>query len=247
MKYRKHFTSRPGLYKGQPYEFELTDETPSVQHTRAIPYSLRPHAKEQIDQMMEDGILELSKSPFVNPLTIVCKPGKIRICIDARKINSSTIGDAERAQPIQELIQRFHGVKFMTNLDLSSSFWQIPLKRECRKYTAFLFDSTLYQFKRVPFGFRNSQAALIRSLKQVLGPETSHFIVLYVDDIVIFSSSFDEHLQHIDRVLFKLTSAGFTINLKKCEFCKTQIKFLGHIISPAGVAPDPDRIAAILN
>jgi hypothetical protein len=73
--------------------------------------------------MLEDDILELSRSPFVNPLTIVCKPGKVRICIDARKINHVTIGDAERAQPIQELIQRFHGLKFMSNFDLTSSFW----------------------------------------------------------------------------------------------------------------------------
>jgi hypothetical protein len=100
MKYQEHFTSRPGLYKGQPYEFELTDERPSVQRTRAIPYSLRPAVKDQIRQMMQDGLLELSKSHFVNPLTIVCKPGKIQICIDARRINSIAIGDAERAQPI---------------------------------------------------------------------------------------------------------------------------------------------------
>jgi hypothetical protein len=180
--------------------------------------------------MVKDDILELARLPFVNPVTIVCKPSKVRICIDTRKINHVTIGDAERAQPILELTQRFHGVKFMSNLDLTSSFWQIPLKEDCRKYTAFLFDSTLYQFKRVPIGFRSSKSALIRSLKQVIGPETSHFLLVYIDDIIIFSSDYNQHLQHLDTVLHKPTSAGFTINLKKCKFCQTQIKFLGHIL-----------------
>jgi hypothetical protein len=93
---------------------------PIVNCTKAIQYSLIPVVKEQIKQMAEDDILELSRSPFVNPLKIVCKSGKVRICIDTRKINHVTTGNAESAQPIIELIQRFHGVKFMSNLDLTS-------------------------------------------------------------------------------------------------------------------------------
>jgi hypothetical protein len=94
--------------------------------------------------------------------------GQIRICVDARKVNQFTIPDRERAPPIQELLQKFHGVKYLTSLDLSSAFLQIPLSKESRQYTAFLFDSTVYQFKRVPYGFRNSLPVFIRASKLAL-------------------------------------------------------------------------------
>ena len=94
----------------------------------------------------------------VNPLTIVLRNGKApRICVDARKVNRYTLPDRARVPPIQELLQQFHGSKFITSIDLSSAFLQIGLKKESRKYTSFLFDSQLYQFTRCPYGFRNSQ------------------------------------------------------------------------------------------
>jgi hypothetical protein len=157
------------------------------------------------------------------------------------------VADGERTQPIQELLQRFNKVKFLSSLDLTSAFLRIPLKEHCRKYTAFLFDATQYQFTRVPYGFRNSQSALIRALKLVLGPDTDGYLISYVDDLVIFSRSYDEHQHHLRAVLDKLTSAGFTINLGKCKFYQTQVKFLGHVIDQNGVSPDPDRIAAVLS
>jgi hypothetical protein len=197
--------------------------------------------------MVEDGIIETAKSPYINPLTIVPRPGKApRICVDARKVNECTVADGERTQPIPELLQRFNRVKFLSSLDLTSAFLQIPLTERCRKYIAFLFDSTQYQFTRVPYGFRNSQSALIRALKMVFGPEADSYLIAYVDDLVVFSKSYDEHLYHLRMVLDKLTSAGLTINLEKCKFYQTRIRFLGHVIDQDGVSPDPDRIAAVL-
>jgi hypothetical protein len=87
---------------------------------------------------------------------------------------------------MQELLQRFHDVKFMSNLDLTSAFWQVLLKNECRKYAAFLFDATQYQFRRVPYGFRNNLSALVRALKRVLGFGSEEFVICYVDDLVVF-------------------------------------------------------------
>jgi hypothetical protein len=111
------------------------------------------------------------------------------------------------------MLQQFHGVKYMTRLDLTSAFLQIPLKESSRKFAAFLFDTNVYQFQRVPFGTKNSLAAFVGGLRKVLGNDVSAFCACYVDDIVIFSKTFEEHLRHINTIFSKLTTARFTINV----------------------------------
>jgi transposase InsO family protein len=246
VKYVKHMTSKPGMCRVFEYKFQLSDPKPIMGFSRAIPFTIRPVVREQIRQMIEDDIIEISDSPFINPLTVVYKEGKkVRLCVDARKINQVTIPDRERTPPMHELLQRFNGARFMTSIDLSSAFHQIKLDEASRKYTAFLFDSTVYQYKRTPYGFRNSLSAFIRALKLVLGKGIESFVVFYVDDLLIFSPTFEEHLRHIDMVIGKLTKAGFTINAAKCRFCQTEVKFLGHRINQTGVSADSDRVAAI--
>jgi len=150
-----------------------------------------------------------------------------RICVDARKINQVTLPDRTKVAPMQEILQRFHGTQYITTLDL---FLHVPLDEASRKYTAFEFQSKVYQYKRIPYGFRNSLAGFMRALQTVLGDKTCSYVITYVDDILIFCSSFDQHMDHFDTVLTKLTSAGFTINVRKCSFCKSEITFLGHIV-----------------
>jgi hypothetical protein len=155
--------------------------------------------------------------------------------------------DRARAPLIDEMLQQFHGVKYMTSLDLTSAFLQIPLEAASRKYTAFLFDTNVYQFQRVPFGTKNSLAAFVRGLRKGLGSDMSSFCACYVDDTVIFCKTFEEHLRHINLIFNKLTTAGFTINALKCKFCQPQMNFLGHVIGPEAISADPQRIAAILS
>jgi hypothetical protein len=124
-KYRAHFTSKPGLYNIFEYEFEVQCSEPIVGHTRTIPFSVRPAVREQIRQMMADNVLEISTSSHVNPLTVVLSDGKAPgICVDARKVNRYTLPNRARVPPIQELLQQFHGSKFITSIDLSSAFLQ---------------------------------------------------------------------------------------------------------------------------
>jgi hypothetical protein len=135
----------------------------------------------------------------------------------------------------------------VTSLDLSSAFLQVPLKETSRKWTAFQFQAKVYQFTSIPYGYKNSVAAFIRALEKMLGSDevTSH-VITYVDDLLIHSATFSDHLYHIDRVLERLTTAGFTVNAAKCNFCKPEIKFLGYIISDKTVRGDPERTAAFL-
>jgi len=167
--------------------------------------------------------------------------------VDARKINQVTLPDRTKVAPMQEILQRFHGTQYITTLDLSSACLQVPLEEASRKYTDFEFHSNAYQYQRIPYGFRNSLAGFIRALQTVLGDETCSYVIIYVDDILIFSRSFDQHMDHLDTVLNKLTSAGFTINVRKCSVCKQEITFLGHIVSKKKLMPDPQRIETMLN
>jgi hypothetical protein len=182
-KYVGSMTTKPGKCNFFTYKFHVESTNPSVGYARPIPFSIRPAVRQQIQQMMEDGILELSNSPIINPLTVVQKEGKkVRICVDARKVNACTIPDRERTPPLPELLQVFSGTQYMTSLDLSSAYLQIELHEESRKYTAFLFDSTVYQYKRVSYGFRNSLSAFVRALKLALGGRTEGFVE-FIDGI----------------------------------------------------------------
>ena len=159
--------------------------------------------------------------------------------MDAHKINQVMSPDRTKVAPMQEILQRFHGTRYITMLDLSSAFLQVPLTKASRKYTAFEFQSKVYQYKRIPYGFLNSLTGFMRALQTVLGDETCGYIINYVDDILIFSRDFDQHMDHLDTVLNKLASAGFTINVRKCSFCKPEINFLGHVVSREKLMPDP--------
>jgi hypothetical protein len=154
----------------------VTDTTTTIGHSRPVPYSARAGVRKQIEQMIEDGILELSDSSFINPLMIAYRGNKeLRICIEARRGNNVMLPDRARALPIDEVLQQFDRVNYMTSLDLTSTFFQIPLEESSRKYTAFLFDSNVYQFQRVAFRTKNSLAAFVQGLRKMLGSDVSSF------------------------------------------------------------------------
>ena len=153
------------------------------------------------------------------------------------------IPDRAKVDHAKELLQRFHGSKFITTIDLL----QVPLHRSSRKWTSFQSGNQVFQYKVVPYGFKNSLSDFIRALDKVLGDGLADNVVTYVDDVVVHSGCFEDHLRHIDTVLEKLTRAGFTINANKCSICKIQIKFLGHVISSEALMPDMDSIKAIVS
>ena len=247
-KYQSYLTKRPGRCTTFEYQFNLTRDPPKSVNSRPVPFALRNQIRDQIQEMLQDGILEESFSDHVNPLTIVTRENKpVRICIDARRVNQHMIADRTKVLPLREQLQKFRGSKYISALDLSKAFLQVPLNPASRKWTAFQFMGKVYQYRVTPFGYKNSQAAFIRALEKIFGEGTDQeYLVTYVDDLIVHSETFAEHMTHLDQVLTKLTTAGFTVNVTKCQFCQTEIKFLGHIISDKTVRPDHDRIEAIL-
>ena len=150
-----------------------------VQRTYPIPLHYRDEVEKEVQQMLANGVIERASSPYINPLVVVTKPnGSIRVCLDAMKLNSLLVPDYECARSVEELFQKCNGVKYMTKLDLTSGFWQIPIRKYDRQYTAFLYKNKCYQFKVVPFGLSTSLAAMVRCLDSGLGNEVEKYTCL---------------------------------------------------------------------
>ena len=141
------------------------------------------------------------------------------------------IRDRESPEPINEILQKFSGVKYMTSLVLTAGYWQVPLVIESRKYTAFLFNGKNYQFRRLPFGLNTSVASFIKCLDEILQPKNLEFLTVYVDDILVASRTLSEDVEHLEYVLDKLQRWGLTVNWEKSKFLQQEVHFLGFIIS----------------
>lgn len=207
---------------------------------------------EEIDKMLEAGVIRPSRSPWASPVVMVTKPdGSIRFCVDSRKLNSVTVKDSYPLPRIQDILDNLRGAKFMTSLDFRSAFWQIPLadKESCES-TAFIVPQRgLFEFVRMPFGLTNAASEMQRLTDMIVNYEftntSSNCVFGYVDDLIIVSRDFDEHLTLLRKVLFRLKEAGLSINIKKCEFCKAELKYLGYIVNENGLQTDPSKLEAI--
>ena len=192
----QHLTKRPGKCTKFEYEFKIEGSMPTSTNSRPISFVLRYQVPDQIQIMLKDDILEESFSSYINPLTLVVREMKpLRICVDARRINRQMTADHTKVLPLRELLQKFHGASYITSLDLSSSFLRVPLKETSRQWTAFQFQSKVYQFKAVPCGFENSLSAVIRALGKVSRDnKINNNLVMYLDDLVNLLA-LSEHLQ----------------------------------------------------
>jgi hypothetical protein len=220
-KYRQHLTKQPGKCTQFEYEFKIEGSLPHSANTRPASFALRNQVRDKIEVMLKNGILEESHSAYKNPITLVVCEGKaVRICLDARRINKQMVADRKKVMIMHEILQKFYGAKYIVSLELSSSFLQVLLGQSSRQLTAIQLESNAHQFKTVPYDFKNSLAAFIKALEKVLEDcDLNNNLVLYVIGLLIHSPTFTEHLHHIDLVLDKLTSAGFTFNTAKCQFC----------------------------
>ena len=240
-------------YKKEPagtYEHKINltkgNEKTIVRKSYPVPFAMRESVKKEIGKMLQDGIIERSNSPYCNPLRIVKKNnGKIRICLDMKYINSIIEGDNESPPRINELMQQFYGVDFISKSDLTNGYWQVPLERNSRKYTAFLHEGELYQFCRVPFGLKNAGAGFMKSLRTALRHQFDHFLTCYIDDLLIASKSFDEHVNNLDAVFTSLQDQNYTLSLEKSLFLQKKVNFLGYVLSVDGVEPEPERLDII--
>lgn len=240
------FREQPGRIRTYEHVLRVTDDTPFCQRGWPVPLKYQDQVEQEIQQMLQYGVIERANSQYINPLvTIIKKDQSVRLCLDARKLNSVTIPDYEGAPPINEILANCGGMKVMSSIDLRSSFWQIPLKRECRDYTGFLYKGRTYRFTVTPFGLKTSLASLTRGLDSILTPEIKAFTIIYVDDILCFSSNISEHLKHLELLFKNLRNANITVNFTKSQLFRKEINYLGYCLSTEGISTSKEKVEAI--
>ena len=211
-------------------------------------------AKQNIGNLLKQDIIEPCISPWNAPLVIVQKPRKspdqpieTRLCVDFRGLNDVTIPDRVYLPRLDATIDRLGSAKpqYFSTLDLIQGFFQQTLYPSSRDVTAFSFEGGQYRFKRLPMGLKNSPASYTRLIELVLKGLQYEICLSYIDDIIIYSRTFDEHLVHIEQVLQRLIKANLKVKISKCCFAKKEIKFLGNVLSAKGWSPDPEKTRVI--
>ena len=236
---------RTGLVK---HKIVLEDPKPFLERYRRIPPHQYNKVKQHLKEMLEIGAIRKSNSPWASAVVLVRKKdGALRFCIDLRKINARTVKDAQTLPRIEESLDSLNGAVIFTCLDLKSGYWQVELDEESIPYTAFTVGPLgFFECLRMPFGLTNAPATFQRLMESCLGDLHLNWCIIYLDDIIIYSKTPEEHIERLDGVLEKLQKAGLKLKPSKCEFIKGRITYLGHIVSKNGIETDPKKIAAVV-
>lgn len=238
----------PALGQTHTTEHRIHIEDSAIVHRR--PYRVSPSERsiieDHVTDMLKKGVIRPSRSSFSSPVVLVKKKdGGIRFCIDYRQLNKVTRKDLYPMPRIDDALDSLQGAEYFSSLDLRSGYWQIPVNEEDKEKTAFVTPDGLYEFNVMPFGLCNAPATFERMIDNILRGLKWKTCLCYLDDIIIFSSNFEEHLERLSQVLSCLSAANLQLNTKKCTFAAKTIKILGHVISKHGIRPDPDKIKAV--
>jgi len=199
--------------------------------------------KQQLDTLLASGFIEPSCSPWGAPILFVAKKdGTLRMCIDYRALNKVTRKDRYPLPRIDDLFDQLHGAKYFSSIDLQQGYHQVLIPKKDVEKTGFISPFGHYQFRVLCFGLTNAPATFMRLMDRVFAPYSRKFLCVYLDDILIYSKTYEEHLEHIKLVLAKLREAKLYAKMSKCEFFKEEVKFLGHIVSREGVKVDPEKV-----
>lgn len=225
------------------------------------PFRLRPYRytgcsiaaqkdeiEKQVAQLLGNGLIQESTSPFASPILLVKKKtGEWRLCVDFRKLNSYTIKNKFPLPIIEELFEELQGAKWFTTLDLRSGFHQILVALEDQYKTAFQTHFGHFEYKVMPYGLIGAPATFQAVMNLILKPLLRKCVVVFIDDILIYSKTLEEHLAHVQMVFDILREHQFKVRLSKCSFAKQQLNYLGHVVSAEGVATDPSKISIVKN
>ena len=201
----------------------------------------------QVQQMLTSGIIRPSNSPWALPVVMVKKnDGSLRFCVDFQHLNAATINDAQPLPRIDDLLDALHGARWFSTLDLKCGYWQVPIQERDKEKTSFRTSGgQLFEFNQVPFGLCNTPATFSRLMDRVLAGLHWETCLFYLDDIIVFAPTWEEHLDGLRQVFERLRHAKLKLGAKKCTFAAKEASYLGHRVTEEGLLPDPSLLATI--
>lgn len=235
-----------GLTRGVEHRIRLSDTRPFRERSRRIAPADIDDVRRHLQELLAAGIIKEARSPYASPIVVARKKnGKIRMCIDYRTLNARTVPDQYTVPRIDDALDCLTGSCWFSVLDLRSGYYQIPMLEEDKEKTAFICPLGFYQFERMPQGITGAPATFQRLMESVVGDMNLLQCLVYLDDIIVFSRTLEEHEERLLKVLDRLEEFGLKVSIDKCQFCQTEVKYVGHIVSAAGVSADPDKIKAV--
>ena len=229
------------------HKIVVTDNTPVAQPHRRIPPGHLKEVEAHLEDLLKRGIIQPSSSPYAAPIVVVRKKnGEIRLCCDYRKLNQKTRRDSFPLPRIDECLDALGGAKLFTTLDLASGYHQVAMDEDDKAKTAFTCPFGLYEWNRMPFGLCNAPATFQRLMQSAMSPLIFRILLVYLDDLLVYSETYEKHLESLELVFCQLRQLGVKLKPSKCDFLQEEIAFLGHRISGQGIRTDPGKIAAVL-
>ncbi|KAL3999724.1 growth arrest and DNA-damage-inducible protein [Sarotherodon galilaeus] len=239
------FRETPGFTSLVQHKIRVKEDAPVRQKSYRIPERLVPVLQKEIKLMLDLGIIEVSSSEWCSPIVLVPKKDDtLRFCIDFRYLNAVSKFDPYPMPRVDDLLERVGSARYITTLDLCKGYWQVALAPEAKELTAFKTPFGMYQFKVMPFGLQGAPATFQRLMDHVLR-DVSAFSAAYLDDVVVYSQSWEEHVIHLQKVLHSIRMAGLTINPKKCSIAKREVEYLGFVVGSGKIKPQVGKIEAI--
>lgn len=246
LRFREVFSDLPGKIKGFKATLRISDFVTFMKRSYPVPFSKKESVRREILRMLELDIIEISYSPYSSPIVPVIKAnGDVRLCLDARAINTKLISDAEAPEHIDTLLASCPNPNCISTFDCTASFWQVELDEESRDLCSFIFEGKNYRFKRLPFGTKVSGQFFNKAGTYVFGPEFDHFLKRFFDDFRITSKNFEEHLHHLTLFFMRALIMGMTFKFSKCKFLEPSMDWLGYVLSGQGIQMCPDKLRAI--
>ena len=235
-----------GLIPDLQMEINLVDETPVNEAYRHLPRKLYNDVKTYLNDLIINGWIRESKSDFASPIVCVRKKdGSMRLCVDYRKLNQKTVADRQPIPRVQDLLDGLHGQRYFSTLDMAKAYHQGFIKESCRKYTAFTTPWSIYEWLRIPFGLKGAPAAFQRYIARSLTGLLDRVCLAYLDDILVYGQTFEEHLGNLRSVFRRLRSKGVKLRVDKCFFVMREVRYLGRLVSEKGYRPDPEDTKAL--
>lgn len=248
-KFKEIFSSEPndlGRTSKVQHRIKTGDAVPVKQAARRVPGHQKEEIREHLRQMEDNHVIQPSSSPWASPIVLAKKKdGTTRFCVDYRKLNNVTMKDAYPLPRIADTLDSMCGARYFSTLDLASGYWQVELHPDDREKSAFATCYGLYEFCVMPFGLCNAPATFQRLMENVLNGLQWKTCLVYLDDVIVYSKTFDEHLDRLREVFERLQAAGLKLKPKKCQLFQRSVQYLGHIISEDGVKTDPEKIRTV--